>query len=191
MNSSKQSARENRIARDTEREQVRSALRFGASYGYYVFDELVTEDAGTLDYLAVGALGMCAIIIREGEGVLVQDPYSHEWYWNGYPFEDDPRQQETEMTDDLKSRLRGAQTHTKKIPVESIICVSGGEIHSNGSDNSYSGITDLMTLPLVVFGQGEDRLTPEDIDALASEVERVYRRPPFVRPDEPDGGSTI
>lgn len=47
-----QSARDRRLARDDERERVRAALKFAAHYGYYVFDELVTEHAGTLDYLA-------------------------------------------------------------------------------------------------------------------------------------------
>lgn len=192
MNSAKQSLRERRIARDAERERVRAALRFGASYGYYVFDELVSEDAGTLDYLAVGALGMCAIIIREDEGIFIADPYHYEWYLNGYPFEDDPRQQKIELTDDLKNRLRGARPpHTKEVPVDSMICLTRAEIHySTDNSEAYKGITDLWNLTLA-FDEEQEKLTPEDVEAVAREVERAYSRPPFVRPDEPDGGSTI
>lgn len=192
MNSAKQSLRERRIARDAERERVRAALRFGASYGYYVFDELVSEDAGTLDYLAVGALGMCAIIIREDEGIFIADPYNYEWYLNGYPFEDDPRQQKIELTDDLKNRLRGARPpHTKEIPVDSMICLTRAEIHySTDNSEAYKGTTDLWNLTLA-FDEEQEKLTPEDVEAVAREVERAYSRPPFVRPDQPDGGSTI
>lgn len=191
MNRAEHKARAGRIARDKGREEVRSALRFGADYGYYVFDELVTEGGGTLDYLAVGALGMCAIVVRGEKGAFIIDPYNHEWYLNGYPFDEDPRQQKDEMTNDLKARLCYARTLASEVPVSSIVCLTRAEIRGNGSDEPYRGVTELMTMPMVVFGQGDDKFTPEDIDALAREVERVYSRPPFVRPGEPYGGQTI
>lgn len=192
MNRSRESARNRRLARDAERESVRAALRFGADYGYYVFDELVSETKGTLDYLAVGALGVCAIIIREDEGIFIADPYNHEWYLNGYPFEDDPIQQRIELTNDVTDKLSGVQPpDATSVPINSVICLTRAEIHSSGNDESYRGITDLMTMPLVVFGQEDHELSPEDVEAVAHHIESVYSRPPFVRPYQPDGGSTI
>ncbi len=196
MNSSKQNARASRLARDAERERVRAALRFGADYGYYVFDELATEDKGTLDYLAVGALGVCAIIIRDDEGIFIADPYNHEWYLNGYPFEDDPKQQKIELTDDVSTRLFNQLSTDRlpdatSVPVDHVICLTRAEIHGSGNDEAYRGITDLWTLPLVLFAQGDEHFTPADVEEAARAVERAYGRPPFVRPHQPYGGSTI
>lgn len=192
MNGSKEDARERRLARDAERERTRAALRFGADYGYYVFDELASENKGTLDYLAVGALGVCAIIIREDEGIFIADPYNYEWYLNGYTFEDDPVQQRIELTDDVTDRLTGVQPpDATSVPVNSVICLTKAEIHSSGNDEAYKGIADLMTLPFVVFAQEYQELTPGDVDEVARHIELAYSKPPFVRPGEPYGGSTI
>lgn len=196
MNRSKHNPRESRLVRDAERERVRAALRFGADHGYYVFDELVSEEAGTLDYLAVGALGVCAIIVREDEGIFIADPYNHEWYLNGHPFEDDPKRQKIELTDDVSARLSGELSANRlpdatTVPVDHVICLTRAEIHGSGNDEAYRGITDLWTLPLVLFAQGDEHFTPADTEEAARAIERAYGRPPFVRPHQPRGGTTI
>ena len=75
--------------------------------------------------------------------------------------------------------------------MDSMICLTRAEIHySTDNSEAYKGITDLWNLTLA-FDEEQEKLTPEDVEAVAREVERAYSRPPFVRPDEPDGGSTI
>ena len=178
-----QSARERRLARDDERERVRAALRFAAHYGYYVFDELVTEQAGTLDYLAVGPPGATATIVREDEGIFIAEPYTHEWFINGYHFEDDPRQQADEQTSDVIANLTRGD-----VSVGSCICFTRAELRDSGNPEANRGVANLFSLPRA-FEQGEEVFNPAEVGEIADDVERIYGRPPFVKPaSEQDGG---
>lgn len=180
-----QNARDRRLARDDERERVRAALRFAAHHGYYVFDELVTENAGTLDYLAVGPPGATAVIVREDEGIFIAEPYTHEWFINGYHFEDNPRQQADEMTDDIVARLT-----RKDVPVDFYICFTRAEIRYSRNPEAYKGVTRLWTLPRG-FERGEAEFNPADVAEIADDVERIYGRPPFVKPISEQGSEGI
>lgn len=180
-----QNARDRRLARDDERERVRAALRFAAHYGYYVFDELVTEQAGTLDYLAVGPPGATAVIVREDEGIFIAEPYTYEWFLNGYHFEDDPRQQADEQTDDVVARLT-----RKDVPVGFYICFTRAEIRYSRNPEAYEGVARLWTLPRS-FERGEEIFNPAEVGEIADDVERIYGRPPFVTPVHEQGGGGV
>jgi hypothetical protein len=67
------SARERRIARADRWELVRSALRSAAAHGYYIFDALMTTEAGMIDFLAVGPVGTCVVVVRDAEGHVAAD----------------------------------------------------------------------------------------------------------------------
>ena len=177
-----ENARERRLARDDERERVRAALRFAAHYGDYVFDELVTEQAGTLDYLAVGPPGATSVIVREDEGIFIAEPYTHEWFINGYHFEDDPRQQSDEQTEDVRARLTRGD-----VLIDATICFTRAEIRYSHNPEAYRGVADLWTLPRG-FERGEAKFNPADVAEIADDVERIYGRPPFVKPVSEQGG---
>lgn len=183
--SGRQSARERRLARDDERERVRSALRFAAQYGYYVFDELVTERAGTLDYLAVGPPGATAVIVRDDEGVVIADPYTYQLYVDGYPFEDDPRQQRTEQADDIVARLTRGD-----VPVGALTCFTRAELRDSREPDAYIGIATIWTLPWA-FDKEEENFNPAEVADIADDMERIYGRPPFVKPLGERGGPAL
>ena len=69
----RQSARERRIVRAERRDLVRAALRSAAAHGYYVFDELMTEEAGMIDCLTIGPVGACLVIVRDEAGDVTAD----------------------------------------------------------------------------------------------------------------------
>ena len=60
--------REERIERARRKDLVRTALRSAAAHGYYIFDELLTEEAGMIDFLAVGPVGACVVVVRDEPG---------------------------------------------------------------------------------------------------------------------------
>lgn len=173
---SPQSARDRRLARDDERERVRAALRFAAHYGYYVFDELVTENAGTLDYLAIGPPGATAVVVREDEGIVVPDPYKYTLYIDGYLFKDDPYQQRTEQADDVIARLTRGD-----VPVNAMTCFTRAELRDCRNPEANKGITHLWALARM-FGNGEANFNPAEVGEIADDVERIYDRPPFAKP---------
>lgn len=180
-----QTARERRISRDGEWERVRAALRFAAHHGYYVFDELATESVGTIDFLAVGPQRTIAIIVREDIGVFEADSDTHKWYLNDFRFEDNPHQQADEQTDDVVARLT-----RKDVPVSFYICFTRAEISYTGNREAYRGVADLWTLPRS-FERDEAKFGPADVAEIAEDVERIYGRPPFVRPISEQGGDTV
>lgn len=170
-------ARERRIDRDNRIERVRSALRAASEqHGYHVFDELVTEEAGKLDFLAVGPPGAVAIVLRDVEG-LVSAAENGELLLDGRPFEESPRAQVKELGSDVIARVTRADGS-----VDTLVCFSRADVEYPDDLELMRGICTVWTLSWTLDPEGDEALTPADAAALAQEVERVYGRPPFARP---------
>ncbi len=177
-------ARERRIAREQDRERVRAALRAGAHHGFYVFDGLMTDEAGMLDFLVVGSIGVGAVVVRGEHGDVEADPDTGELYLIRSPFEDDPRRQMREQREEVKARL------PEFVPAYSLICFTRAEIKDSGNPEADRGLYNVWGLPKI-FDEEQYVLTPAEVDDIARKVESIYARPPFVRPGEPYGGETI
>lgn len=177
--------REQRINRQTDYERVRSALRAGAANGCYVFDALMTDEAGLLDYLVVGPYGISAIIVRSEHGDVQPNSQTGELTIIRSPFEDDPRRQANDLLEDVARKLA-----RQDIPIFFLICFTRAEIKDSGDPEADRGLYQTWGLPKI-FEDREEVLEPEDVDELARSIESIYARPPFVRPGEPYGGQTI
>jgi len=170
-------ARERRIARDNRAERVRSALRAAsARHGYHVFDELATEEAGKLDFLAVGPLGVVAVVMRDEAGV-VSAAEDGELLLDGLPFEEDPREQVVELGRDVISRVDEAQGVGA-----TLICFSRAEVEYPDDLELMRGVCTVWTLTQILAPEDDSELSPTDVAELAGAVERIYGRPPFARP---------
>ena len=177
--------REQRINRQTDYERVRSALRAGAVNGCYVFDALMTDEAGLLDYLVVGPYGISGIVVRGEHGDVKADPDTHELLIIRSPFADDPRRQVNDQMEDVERHLCRPD-----IPTFVLICFTRAEIQDSGNPEANRGLYQTWGLPRTFEGR-EEVLDPEQVDDLARAIESIYARPPFVRPGEPYGGATI
>jgi len=174
------SAREERIARAERREHVRLALRSADAHGYYVFDELMTETAGMIDYLAVGPVGGCVVVVRDEAGKVTAD-VDGTLYLDGRRFVDDPRRQAEDLAADVNLKFvdTGAYAYN-------VICFTRAELYYLGEDESVlKGVCPTWDLPLS-FAEAPEAHTPADVAELADRVREVYGRPPFVVPDKDD-----
>lgn len=170
-------ARERRIAKDNRAERIRSALRAASErHGYYVFDELMTDEAGKLNFLAVGPPGAVAIVVRD-EGGLVSAAEDGELLLDGRSFEESLREQVDTLSDDVI--LRVARTEGA---VDTLICFSRAEVEYPDDLELMRGICTVWTLAWTLDPEDNAELTPADVAELAEEVERVYGRPPFALP---------
>lgn len=177
--------REKRIARDADRERVRAALKGGAHHGCYVFDGLMTDEAGMLDYLIVGPYGITAIVVRGEHGDVQADPETRELRLIRAPFKDDPRRQVNDQLEDVERHLRRTD-----VPTFFVMCFTRAEIKDSGNPEANRGLYKTWGLPKI-FGNKQPVMFPDDVDELARRIESIYGRPPFVRPGEPYGGQTI
>jgi hypothetical protein len=156
-------------------------MRATAPSGCYVFDGLIAEEAGVLDYLVVGPVSICAVIVRQDEGFVTADNRG-ELYLNGEPFEDDPRRQAEELADDVMAKLPGTDK-----PINYVICFSEGRIDDRGNPETMSGVATLWTLAWTLT-EGEARLNGAEVEEFAATVQELYGRTPFVTPrDRPPG----
>ncbi len=173
------STREARIARAERRELVRSALRSAAAHGYYVFDELMTEGAGMIDFLAVGPVGACVVVVRDEEGDVTAD-VDGTLYLNGRRFADDPNRQAEELVQDVDATLEGTGAHTYHI-----ICFTRAELYYLGEnpDEVLRGVCPTWDLALP-FASAITEHSPADVAELADRIREAYGRPPFVTPGE-------
>ena len=170
-------ARELRIARDNCRDRVRSVLgAVSEQYGYHVFENLVTEESGAIDFLAAGPIGVVVLIVRDEEGI-VSVAEDGELLIDNCPFEDDPRQQVNELADDTVARISKADgiAHTQ-------ICFTCADVEYPDDLEPMRGVCTVWTLAWPFDNQSEEDLTPAETAELAEEIERVYGRPPFARP---------
>ncbi len=160
---------------------MRLALRSAAIHGYYVFEGLMTEEAGMIDFLAVGPLGVCVVVVRDEEGDVTAD-VDGVLYLGGRHFADDPKSQANEIADDVSRTLRlsGVETHD-------VICFMRAELYYLGDDPDevLKGVCPTWDLPLA-FAEAPVQHTPADVAEIADRVREVYGRPPFVVPEEDD-----
>ncbi|WP_166395998.1 nuclease-related domain-containing protein [Rubrobacter marinus] len=160
---------------------MRSALRATAAHGYYVFDELMTEEAGTIDFLAVGPVGACVIVVREEEGDVTAD-VDGALYLNGRCFEDDPKRQAEDLVAAVNSKLADTGAHTYHV-----VCFTRAELYYLGEnpDETLKGICPTWDLALP-FASAPTAHTPADVAELADRISEAYGRPPFVIPEGVD-----
>ncbi len=170
------SAREERIAQAKRRELVRSALRSAAAHGYYVFDELVTEEAGMIDYLTIGPVGACVVVVRDEAGGVTAD-VDGILHLDGRRFEDDPNRQAEDLVDDVNAKLEGTGVRAYHV-----ICFTRADIFYLGEDREVlQGIYATWDLALA-FTEATEEYPPADVAELADRVRDAYGRPPFVTP---------
>lgn len=171
--------RAKRIASARHKEHVRLALTSVARHGYFVFDELVTEDAGILDFLAVGPLRAVAITVRHDEGCVGFGGSEDEITLDGKPFKDDPIAQSRELADEIDSHITGMPEDTG-----SLICFTQADFEIDENRKPPLGATPIWELPWALDPEGrETPLTPADIEEIAEKVQRVYGRPPIITPN--------
>ena len=173
------SAREERIQCAQRKDLVRVALRSAAAHGYYVFDELMTEEAGMIDFLAVGPAGAVAVIIRDEAGSVTAD-VDGTLYLDGRRFDDDPLLHAGDLARDTNAKLAGTGAYCYDI-----ICFTRAELLYLGDDPDavLKGICPIWDLPLS-FAEAEENHTAADVAELADHIQEVYGRPPFVVPEE-------
>ncbi|MGF1470175.1 MAG: nuclease-related domain-containing protein [Rubrobacteraceae bacterium] len=173
------SKREERIERARRKDLVRTALRSAATHGYYIFDELMTEEAGMIDFLAVGPVGACIVVVRDEPGQVTAD-VDGTLYLDGRRFEDDPKHQAADLEADVNRKLEGTGAQCYDI-----ICFTRAELFYLGDDvyEVMRGVSPIWDLPLP-FATAETEHTPADVAELADHIREVYGRPPFVVPEE-------
>lgn len=172
------SAREERIARAERRDLVRSALRSASAHGYYIFDELMTEEAGMVDFLAVGPVGACVIVIRDEAGDVTADS-DGTLYLNGRRFADDPKRQAADLAEDVNVKLHDTGAYTYNV-----VCFTRADLYYVGDEREVlRGVCPTWDLPLA-FAEAHEEHSPADVAELADRVREAYGRPPFVTPEE-------
>lgn len=176
---SPRNAQERRIAEAREVEHVRLALRSISRNGYYVFDALVAEEAGILDYMAIGPLGLIAILARTDKGRVGFDSSKDEILLDGKPFDDDPFEQARELTASLDAELFDGCGD-----VRGIVCFLHASFELDEERKPPLGTTPLWELSWALDPEGEEtHFTTADIEEIAEKVQRVYGRPPIITPN--------
>ena len=156
---------------------MRSALRATAVHGYYVFDELLTEDSGMIDFLLIGPVGACVVVVRDEEG-RVTAGVDRSLYLNGRRFADDPKVQAEDLASDVDAKLEGTG-----VSAYHVICFTRAELFYMGEDlDVLTGICPTWDLALP-FASAPPEHTAADVDELADRVRGAYGRPPFVLPE--------
>jgi hypothetical protein len=141
----------------------------------------MTEDAGMIDFLAVGPVGACVVVVRDEPGTVTAD-VDGTLYLEGRRFEDDPKRQAGDLEDDVNRKLEGTG-----VQCYDIICFTRAELFYLGNDPDavLKGVCPIWDLPLS-FSEADENHTPADVTELADHVREVYGRPPFVVPGEED-----
>jgi hypothetical protein len=171
-------ARERRIARAKDIEHVRLALSSTARHGYYVFDELITEEAGSLDFLAVGPLGVVVIPVRSDEGCVSSGRAEDEILLDGEPFEDDPFRQARELTEEIDMALFGGAGD-----IGTLVCFTRAHFQVDHERKPPLGTTPVWELPWALDPEEQEaKLNPADVEDIAEKVQEIYGRPPIVTP---------
>lgn len=172
-------AQERRIAAARETEYVRLALRSICRHGYYVFDNLIAEGTGILDYMAAGPLGLIAILVRTDQGCVGFGQRKGEIMLDGKPFEDDPFEQARQLTAAIDKAL-----FDDCGDVRGIVCFPYASFELDEERKPPAGTTPLWELSWALDPEDrETMLTPADIKEIAEKVQRVYGRPPIVTPN--------
>lgn len=159
---------------------MRVALRSAAAHGYYVFDELMTEEAGMIDFLAIGPVGGCVVVVRDEPGTVTAD-VDTTLYLNMQPFAEDPKRQGEELADDVIAKFEGTGAHCFHV-----VCFTRAELGYLGDDEDVlHGVCPTWDLPLT-FSEAERDHSSVEVEELAELMREVYGRLPFVVPEEDD-----
>lgn len=171
--------RDERLTRDREKGYIRLALGSVAEHGYYVFDEVLTESAGMLDYLALGPPGIIAILVRFDEGYVSRMRNSSGVLLDGKLFDDDPLQQLGEIALQLSESLTDGD-----LGIDGIVCLTRATFELDEERKPPLPTTPIWELPKALDPTGEEeQFTPADIEEIAEKIQRVYGRPPIVTPN--------
>lgn len=158
-------------------ERVRASLRaVSEQHGYYVFDELMTEEEGKLDFLAVGPPGAVAIVVRDESGT-VSAAEDGELLLDSQPFDEDPQMQVETLGNDVLARVSGTRN-----TLDTLICFSRADVEYPDDLELMRGVCKLWTLSWTLEPEDQEQLSTADVADLADEVERIYKRSPFARP---------
>lgn len=179
-------SRERRIERDRRHEHVRVALRgAAAAHGMYVFEALMSEEAGQMDFLAVGPDGLTVVVVREDEGDVTDMP-PQKLFINDRPFEDDPRRQAWELVDEVNLRF------DDRFEVFDVICFTNARLWLCDDEpvQQEQDVSNICTtwglLNTVAPAEEDSRLTPADVADLADTIRVSYGKPPFAVPKGAD-----
>ena len=158
---------------------MRLALRSASAHGYYVFDDLMTEEAGLIDFLAVGPVGAVVVVVRDEAGDVTAD-VDGTLYLNGQPFADDPKRQAADLAEDVNARFEDTGAYAYRV-----VCFTRAELYYLGEnvDKVLKGVCPTWDLPLSFAGAPIDH-TPADVTEIADRVREAYGRPPFVTPEQ-------
>lgn len=171
--------RDRRIERDKRREMVQHVLKSTSEWGYYVFDQLMTEDAGVIDYLVVGPPSICSITLRDEPGSITATPDSQVLV-DGKPLADDPRRQAREIGDDLMARLPDNEK-----PINFLICFTQADMYMGEDADPYRGLCTIWGLsPSLDPEENGEAFNGAEIEEYAELIEQIYERPPFVTPHQ-------
>lgn len=121
----------------------------------------------------MGPASVCAVIVREEEGVVTSDERGG-LHLNGKPFEDDPRRQADELLADVTGKL--AQSDK---PLGYVICFTRARIDDRGNPEPLNGVATLWTLAWTLT-DGEENLNAAEVGEFADLIPELYGRPPFV-----------
>lgn len=134
-----------------------------------------------IDFLAVGPLGTCVVVVRDEEGDVTAD-VNGVLYLDSHRFEDDPKLQADELGNDVDAKLRLAGIETRNV-----ICFTRAELYYLGEnpDEVLRGVCPTWDLALA-FAEATQEYTPADIADLADRICAAYGRPPFVIPEGAD-----
>jgi hypothetical protein len=131
-----------------------------------------------IDFLAVGPMGPCIIVVRDEPGTVVADIDS-TLYLDGRTFADDPISQGEELVEDVYARL-GERDYV----VHHVICFTQANLQYAGDEvDVLRGVCPTLDLPLS-FAEAPQDHTAAEVAELADLIREAYARPPFVVPQE-------
>ena len=174
--------REKRVALAREKQMVRSALLSAARHGYYAFDELITEDAGLIDFLVVGPLFASVILVLSERGRVRLDRDRDVLQLDGRDLEEDPREWGSALVDDVDKKVFENTYNTRLL-----ICYLYAELEPDENNLVPHGTTPIWELPWALDPEGVENLNSAQIEEIAEKIQEVYGRPPIVRPDTAAG----
>lgn len=133
-----------------------------------------------IDFLAVGPVGACVVVVRDEEGE-VTAARDGTLYLGGRRFEDNPRRHAEDLVDDVNARILDTGESAYDV-----ICFTRADLYYVGDEQKVlRGVCPTWDLPLA-FAEAPIEHSPADVAEIADRVRGVYGRPPFVVPERDD-----
>lgn len=192
-------AKRRRVAEANAREKVRAPLTPLADEGYFAFELLCTEEAGTIGQLVVGPTSVTLVVVMPEEGLVWEDegtgrllwgrhgrtdPATGRTGWWGQPFEEEPHQVINAMREDAQRRIFGGPG-----PVWGHLCFTEAELGEREDGADPTGAVSVWDLaeripqgPAPV--EGQEYLDPGEVADLARRIRDAYGREPWLKPEE-------